>query len=424
MRLLHTGPIARGTLATLGVHVVRFAFQITLLFLLARFLGPGNLGEFAAIAALALSLGAFSSFGLGFVVLSESAVSSQRGKEVMTRAIAATLISACLLLPAFLEISRALLNSSASPLVLVLVGLTELLLMPLLGLLGYRLQGLGCIVQSQSVLIVPLLLRLGGLALCLVMVVRGTLEAFAWIIFGATLIGLLVSWGFSWRRASLPTRLAWPTISELFRGTRYAVMRFTAVSPSEVDKAMAFRLFVSTDAGLYAFAARGLAVATMPVAAMVISAQPRLIREAVLGDGNSRQLIILVIGLALLYGVTAGLGIALIAAPVVQWILGNEFSGINSILKQLAWVAPFMAVRFAGGGIFISLNRPLHRSAIELAGLVTLLVLGFYFGRSYGVSGLILAVVVSELGMAILFSIYLWMSVSKRRGLGGKNVAK
>lgn len=47
------GPIARSTLWTLAVFGLRLVVQVSMLFLLARYLGPAAYGEFAAVAALA-----------------------------------------------------------------------------------------------------------------------------------------------------------------------------------------------------------------------------------------------------------------------------------------------------------------------------------------------------------------------------------
>ena len=76
-------PIAYSSMQTLAIYTLRLVTQVALLFLVARYLGPSQLGESAGNAALAVGLGTLSSFGLGFLVLGESAKSPEREKVLL-----------------------------------------------------------------------------------------------------------------------------------------------------------------------------------------------------------------------------------------------------------------------------------------------------------------------------------------------------
>ena len=160
------GPIARSSIQTLVVYGLRLGVQLALLFLVARYLGPSQFGEFAALAALAVGLGTLSSFGLGFLVLGESAKLPARGQELLAQAVPATVLSATLLGPLYFWLCRSVLGSDSSIAVLVLIGLSDLLLVPWLGLVSHRIHGLGQVARSQIIAVLPIGLRLLGIVTC------------------------------------------------------------------------------------------------------------------------------------------------------------------------------------------------------------------------------------------------------------------
>lgn len=408
MHLPRLGPIARNSLQTLGVYALRLLIQLALLFVLAHYLGPGGYGEFAAIAALALGLGTLSSFGMGFVVLGETAKSPPSGQAVLAQAVPATCLSAALLLPLYFWLSREVFGSTASLVSLGLIGFSELLFMPLLGLLSFRLQGLGLTARSQAISLLPMLMRLAGVIICIVLLPPQPLDAYA-VVYGVTsLLGLLIAFRLGAVWASLPPRTDRPSLATLRQGAGYAVMNFTAMNPSELDKALALRLLGSTETGLYALASRGMAVVTLPIVAMVISAQPRLFREAATASGEAMKLISTLMAAALAYGLLAAAVLGLLAPPMLEWAMGESYAGIGKAVALVAMIAPFMTVRHASGGILLALGRPLQRSAIESAALLLLLVLAPALAGQHGLTGLVWAVFVSEASMAVLGSVILW----------------
>ena len=408
------GPIARSSMQTLAVYGLRLGTQVTLLFLVARYLGPSQFGEFAAIAALAVGLGTLSSFGLGFLVLGESAKLPERGQALLAQAAPATLLSAVLLGPLYFWLCRVALESDASSTVLVLIGFSELFLVPLVLIFSQRLQGLGKIARSQALAMTPIAMRLAAILACMMMAPTVRLEAYASAYFAASLVSMLFAiWAV--KEVAVIVNMEMPTASRIKAGSPYALMKFTAINPSELDKALALRLLPTAEAGIYALAARGLSMATMPVVAMVVSSQPRLFRETGNGTAYSRRLIFIVLFVAGLVGIGAGLLLAGFAAPGLEWLMGHEFAGTAEAMRMLAWAAPFMALRFAAGGVLIPLEKPLIRSGIELLGLGALIGLGLIIGSTHGISGLIVAVVSSEAFMALLFCIYLIMAIRPHR---------
>ena len=177
-----------------------------------------------------------------------------------------------------------------------------------------------------------------------------------------------------------------PESATLRQGAGYAVMNFMAINPSEVDKALALRLLGAGDAGLYALASRGLAVVTLPVIAMVLSAQPRIFRESNSKTGgrssdrrNADPVVWVWTGRShLLY----------FAAPaLLQLLLGSQYEEIGEVISAIAFIAPFMALRFATGGILLALGRPIWRAGIEGASLLVMIGFALTLTPLHGILG-------------------------------------
>lgn len=396
LSLRRPGPLARASLQTLAVHGARLLVQVALLLLLALWLGPERYGEYAAAAALAFGLGMLSSFGLGFLVLTESARSPEAGADLLARAIPATLLSAALLLPVYLWSAVALLGSRAGLPALVLIGAAELLLAPLLGVLAQRVHGLGRVARSQLLALLPMLARLAGMAGCYLLAAP-SLELGALVHGLGAAVALLL--GLALAAPTWPLRR--PTLPLLRSGSRYALMHLTASIPTEVDKALALRLLESAETGVYALASRGLAVVTLPVIAMLQAALPRLVGGLEAREAAAPALVRTVLLLAVLYGALAALALHALAAPLLEWAMGGRYPHVGSLLQGLALVAPFMSTRVATGMVLFAAGRPLLRSAVEGAAVLGLLALAPVLAARHGVEGLLWAVVACEAAMAL-----------------------
>ncbi|MDZ4379187.1 MAG: polysaccharide biosynthesis C-terminal domain-containing protein [Xanthomonadaceae bacterium] len=398
---------------TLVVYGVRLIIQIALLFGLARWLGPTEFGEFAGVAALAMGLGTLSGFGLGFVVLAESAKSADAGQATLEQAVPATLLSAALLMPIYFWLAMGVLDSNAGLVGLVLIGLSELLLVPLLGLIGHRLHGLGFVASSQAVVLWPMALRLAGLIVCIMLEPARTLDVYALVHGLGALFALALGWTLAGAKAVLPNRLRRPDWATLRQGARYALMNLAAMSPGELDKALALRLIGSTGTGVYALASRSMVVVTLPVSAMLQAALPRLIQGLHEPDRTHRQLLGLVLSLSGMYGMASALLLHWAAPPLLEILFGEAYEGIGSVVANIAWIAPFMSLRIATGATLFALGRPLLRSSIEGSALAILVALALILTPRFGIDGIVWAVLISEAAMAAFGFVALTMCLRR-----------
>lgn len=409
MQLFRPGKIAIGSLQTMAIYALRLPIQVALLLALARWLGPGQYGEYAAFSALAMVLGTISGFGLGFLVLAESAKDPDRGRTTMAQALSATLISGVVVFPIYLWLAMGVIGTAASIVALALVGLSELLCVPLVILVGQRLHGLGFVALSQALLLWPVLFRLAGLMICIGASISPSLDVYALVHCLSALMGLAVAWRMALGRGKLPNRLRSPCRKTLGAGVRYAIMNLTAMAPGELDKSIALPLLNSSAAGLYSLASRGMAIATLPIAAMMHASVPRMIRELQELSRPPKSLLKLLLGISLSYGIGAAIILYVILPPALVWLLGENYAGVGDVVKKMAFIAPFLAVRVATGSILFALGKPLLRSGIEVLAVMLMIIVAVVGTSRFGIDGLIVAVLVGEIVMAALGLLALYL---------------
>ena len=154
------GPIARSTLHTSIVLGLRLLIQAGTLLIIARMLGPSQYAAFAGMAALAVLLGTFSTFGTHLVLFAEVAKDPERRSHVLSYAVPTTLITGSILF--FVYIASYLLffqNIGLSGSIIFCIGLTETILLPLFLIPATEELALEKTARSQLLMIFPLALR-------------------------------------------------------------------------------------------------------------------------------------------------------------------------------------------------------------------------------------------------------------------------
>lgn len=399
------GPITRGTILTSAVLGLRLLVQAGTLLLLAHLLGPAGFGTLAGLASLAVVMGTLSNFGTHLVALAEIAKRPGDGHRILSHALPTTLICGTLLLAAYVAICWIAYGSNRAPFAVVLaIGLAELLLQPLLGLVAMGEMARGRTALSQLIYTVPLLLRMIVAALLMLYRPDEALQAFAIAYVGVAVMSLLVSLAFT--STKWPPMREWslPSGRDLRRSAGYAATSFTAMGPGEVDKTLSTILLPSIANGIYAAAARIIGATTLPVTAMTLSALPRLLRENATQPASPSRLTRWVFGSALLYGLALAIAIWTLA-PALALLFGTSYQGIAEVIRLLALAVPGMSIRIAAGSTLLATDRPWTRVGFEASGLCMLVLASVTLTGDYGAQGMPLALIASEWTMAVIGSL-------------------
>jgi O-antigen/teichoic acid export membrane protein len=389
---------------------LRLFAQAGTLLLVARLLGPHDFGAFAGVAALAVMLGTLSTFGTHIVLLAAVSRAPRSRDDVLPFAISTTLICGSLLLAVYLTVAMNLLrDTGVAAAVLVAIGLTELILQPLLNLVTAEHQGRERIALSQLLISLPTVLRLLVAIAVWLMHFAYPLLAYAWGYVGASMLALLV--------AKLSMDQAWPAPhqwrlprkTELRHAAGFAVLNLTAASPTEIDKTLALRFLPLSTAGVYAAGARIIGAMTLPVIAMMLSAMPRLFREHQTGEHPDRRLLLWVFVAALAYSLVMATALW-IAAPLFDRLFGDRYVNIGNTIRWLTLAVPAMALRISAGTVLMAMGHPWMRVTFEVTGLATLTLAATALTAHWGLHGLALALACSEWAMALLGTTFIFRS--------------
>jgi len=379
----------------------------------ARLLGASDYGLFAGIAALAVLTGTFSTFGTHLVLLGEVSKSPTVCSQILSYAVPTTLIFGCGLFLLYMIICSLLFYSlHPSLLVIIFIGLTEIILLPLFLLSTIEELALGKTAQSQLLIIFPLILR--TFAVCIVMFMESSepLILFSCLYFGSALIALYFRKLFkpdAWLRPK-DWRLA--NKQELKNSAGYAALALTAVGPTELDKMLAVKLLPLGVSGIYVATARVMGAVSLPIMALLLAALPKLFRTHGTSVKSPSRLNIWIITMVLIYGVVIS-NILWWIAPWIELVFGPHYNGMTDLLRWFCYVIPLLLLRISLANILMSKNKPWLRALIEVLGMVILVLSAVIFSSYFSVLGIILALVVSEATMTILSLIFVFYKYSR-----------
>lgn len=411
------GPIARGTIRTSAVLGLRLVVQAGTLLLVARLLGPQDFGAFAGVAALAVTLGTLSTFGMHLVLLAALSRGLGSRDELLARTLPVTLSCGGMLLAVFLLVCTTLLGDLAVPLtVLLAIGVAETLIQPLLALPTWEMTARGEPARSQLLAVFPLALRLISVIGVLWMAPEEPLMLFGYAYLCASAAALAVVSAGRLSPWLPPRRWRWPERAQWREAAGYALLNVTAMGSAELDKTLAVRLLPATDAGLYAAAQRVVGAVTLPVSAMLLSALPRLFREGSERSARTPSLLVWIFIVAAAYGLVLATALWFVA-PMIAGLFGVAYQGILETIRWLCLAVPAMTLRIATANILMTMGKAWMRVTIEVIGLLALLAAAIFLTVWLGAPGMPIALACVEWGM-VLAGIWMLLATVSRKGGG------
>ncbi|XID75170.1 oligosaccharide flippase family protein [Alkanindiges sp. WGS2144] len=403
------GPITKSTLRTSSVLSLRLLVQAGTLLLVARMLGPDQFAAFAGIAALAVLLGTFSTFGTHLVLLAEVAKDKVQRQQVLRYAVPTTLITGSLLFLTYIAVCILFFKNIELPLSVILcIGFTETVLFPLFLIPAVEELALEKTARSQLLMIFPLALRTLAAGVVMLLAVSQPLVIFAWLYLVSAVLALLCMKWYKPNAWLSPSEWQLANKQELKYNAGYATLALTAAGPSELDKMLAAKLLPLEIGGLYIAASRVIGAATLPVTALLLAAMPRLFRGHAETQAQSQRLNRWILGSVLIYGIILA-GLLWLFAPWVEWLFGQKYHGIAEILQWLCWVIPALALRISLASMLMTKEKPWLRAGIEVFGMSALVIGATILYPLLGIAGMVLALAISEWGMAIVgcfFALY------------------
>lgn len=393
--------LTRLTMFTWGALALRLGTQAAMLTFAAHYLGPANYGRVAAATSIAAVLGVITNLGASMTVIAQSGRDAERVGDVWRFAWPQHALLGPVIAALYVAIASWGWNAGLSPWTISFIAMSEIVLMPLALQISAMLQAIDRVPLSQMLQWCILSLRVAALAACLAIIGSGgSVDAYAFGQMSATSVGLVIASVVASRYVSLRGQPRLPTRNELSNGLLYCATSGVGAASMEIDKVAAFNATNAFDAGVYSTMSRVVFAGTIPIVGMMLSAQPRLFSHAGSGGEALRRLVRKIAWTALALGMLGSVGL-IVGEPILRALFGVRFQSLAKLTPIMAMAIPAMSLRLAGTNVMLSLGRPSRRVAIDIAGIVLLVVSMTILGRLFGLTGLGVALVVSETCLAV-----------------------
>jgi O-antigen/teichoic acid export membrane protein len=328
--------LARNTLWMLLAQGLRIVLQAVYFVIIARALGAEQYGAFVGATALVAILAPFASLGSGNLLIKNVSRNRALFGEYWGNALFMIFTSGLVLIVLVLCIAPIFLPKTIPLLMIFLVAVTDLIFARLLDTAGQAFGAVLWLSKTAQLNILPQVTRLmAAFTLVTFFPKPGAVEwTFLYLIstaFSALLGVLLVHRDMGYPKLAL-SRI----MPELTEGFYFSVSLSAQSVYNDIDKTMLARLSILEATGIYAAAYRLIDVAFVPVRSLLAAAYAKFFQHGAAGISGSMSLAKRLLPVASSYGASAGIGLFLFA-PVVPYVLGDEYAGA---VEALRWLAP------------------------------------------------------------------------------------
>jgi len=358
--------LVRNTLWMLIAQGLRLVLQAAYFVIIARALGPEQYGVFVGATALVAILSPFASLGSGNLLIKNVSRDRNLFSEYWGNALLIIFVSGLGLTFLVLLIAPVVLPQTISVSLIFLVAVTDLIFFRILDTAGQAFQAVLWLSKTAQLNILPNVTRVvAALALISFFPEPNVLE---WICLYLTstavsaLLGILLVH----RSLGSPKLAVWRIQPEIVEGLYFSVSLSAQTVYNDIDKTMLARLSSLEATGIYAAAYRLIDVAFVPVRSLLAAAYAKFFQHGASGLRGSMGFAKRLVPLAGTYGVAAGVGLFLFA-PVVPYVLGNEYAGAVEALRWLALLPVLKALHYFAADTLTGAGFQGLRSAIQVA---------------------------------------------------------
>jgi O-antigen/teichoic acid export membrane protein len=390
---------------------LRLAIQALYFTVIARCLGASNYGAFIGVAALVGVAAPFGPLGTGNLLVQE--VSRDRGlfAGVWGAAIATTAVTSSALIALVLLLSHFILPPTILFRLVAVVAIADIAAMNFITISGQAFQAFEQLKWTAAINFLSTAGRLAG-ALVLVGFNRhpsamqwGYLYCGSTVVIAATAFCLVTA---KLAAPRVPRRRTWTDIRE---GLYFSVSVSAESIYSDIDKTMLARLSTLEAAGLYGAAYRIVDVTFVPVLSLLSAAYPGFFRH---GKGGilasmhyGRGLLKRILPYSLFASVAIWVG-----APVVPWVLGNEYAHATEALRWLAALPLLKTFRSFAADTLTGAGHQGLRTLIQLGVAAVNILVNLWVIPAYGWRGAAWA----SVGSSALLWVALWGAANHLAG--------
>jgi O-antigen/teichoic acid export membrane protein len=324
---------------------LRVVVQAGYFVLIARALGPHEYGGFVGATALIAIVAPFVSIGAGNLLIKN--VSRDKGlfSEYWGNALVMLTLSGIVLLLGVLSLARFVLPSSIPWMLVLSVSISDLMVVRVTDIVGQAFLAMGKAKYTARISLLPYVLRLISAAIVLFVWHRATALCWGWFYLGSTVVSCAVAVQLSNKLLGPPKIALWRIRGELAEGMYYGTGLSAQTIYNDIDKTMLARLSTLDATGIYAAAYRLIDVAFTPVRSVLYAAYPSFFLHGKGGIAASyayaKKLLPKMMGYSTLMFICLFL-----AAPIVPFVLGGEYSRTVEALRWLALLPLLKTVHY------------------------------------------------------------------------------
>ena len=392
--------------------------QAAVFLIVARVLGVEAYGAYAAVLALAMTFGGGAGFGASYIMMRDTARDGTVFTESWGRTLSALLFTAPPIFLAYVLLAWAVLPKQFAWSVVICVGVTEIVLSPLILTVMQAFQGHDRIGRAARVVVAQILPRIAAalLMLPLGMVLSEPMRLPIWsllymlsagfaAVYAMRLLGRDLGVGIELHRDGLrhAIREGWP----------FSVTGMTQKVYVDIDKVMLARLSSLETTGAYSAAYRVVEMAGVPLLSFFSAASPRFFRAGHHGTRSAARYVLHVLPLPMAYALAVGVAIY-IFAWLLPMALGPGFAPAIEMLHWLAWLPLLSTPRRFMQAAFEASDRQRNNAIVVAFGAVLNIVLNLCAIPLWGWRGAVGATYVAELlmnGLFLILAIWSWRRV-------------
>lgn len=396
---------------------IRTICQSLVFLILVRILGVKSYGAYAAVLAIASSLGSFAGFGTQITLVRDVSRNPTTFKKSWGLVLAAIVSGAPLLFGVYLFLSWTLLSKQISWAIIVPIGVAELILAPLALACAYAYQGYERMGRTSRLILAPILPRFIGALLLLLFAVffpihTYLLPAWSFLYASAALISATYAVRLVHKDLGLPIQ---PKFMELIgymgKSTSFAIGGAAQKLYVDIDKTMLASLNNLETSGAYSAGYRVVDMALIPLRSILTSSIPQFFRAGQKGTANTVGYAVKLLPWPLIYAFICGV-VLFFSAKMLPLILGAGYEQAVQVLQYLAWLPLLSLPRLF---IQTALSTSGQQRVVVIAlvtGAIVNILLNLWLIPSSGWRGAIVSTYMSEI---LMVSLMLLIIYTKRR---------
>lgn len=375
---------------TMGMGV-RVLGQSAVFLLVARRLGVETYGAYAAVLALAMTVGSFTGLGVSVIMLQDTARAQLNFDDSWRRTLAAWLLTSPFGLLIYGLLGHFVFPQYVRGIEIWCIGVAEILGSPLLlyGLHAY--QGHELLTRAARLLIIPIVTRLIAAMLFFLMGIdisqANRLSLWGFLYLTATIAS--AAYGMAIVKSDLKVFLKpkWGKLADSVRqGWPFAVGGAAYKAYVDIDKVMLARLSTLEIAGAYSAAYRVVDMAEIPLVAFFSAAIPRFFRAGEAGVGHCARYAMSILALPMACALILSIFMFSFAGAL-PWLLGPAFILGGQILRVLAWLPVLTTCRQILFTVLATSNQQHLSTGILIFGTISNIFLNLSAIPIYGWQG-------------------------------------